>query len=309
MLRLVAMLVIAGAACVGEVASPGAAADAGGAAGTDGGEWPPGSDSGPAFPDAAPAPTAGDGVVWLEYPSLHARTDGSWDDVLTDIVQHCPAEQVDYYMVFGDLVASGHEVSHAIHAHLRNNFNTTGTRANGFYVLDNRAALVDEPDIRKSDAIPHVPDRLRGSRFELYLVGQTEWDDTPLYVWDEWNAYVNGTEVGVDLALSGRWDGGYQDVCAGPLEFVVYSVAIGLAVEALDPSYFAANTQFREFLAWNLRRSMAVFRECSSLDAFGSWESIDSMYADLRTHADAEEIRAFLGRTYGDAFVAQLLAL
>jgi len=310
------------AGCVGQISDssgPAETPDGSPITGQDGGPPVPTADAAPpGTPDAAPpgtpdatppGPTPGANVDWLDFPPLHSQTGSGWGDVLTDIAQHLPADQVDYYWVGGDLVASGHEISHGIHAYVRNNYNNTGSQANGFYVLDDKAVIVKEPNIRKSDIIPYIPSSLRGMRYDLYVAGQTEWDDTPLYIWDEWNAYVNGTEVGVDVAQAGNWNGGQQDVCMGPLEFVVYSLAIGMAVEDNDPGYFDSYDQFREFLAWELDRAMRVFRTCQTLDDFGTWESIDTYYENLRTSADAAPFRAFITNTYGSAFAAQVLDL
>jgi len=330
----VALSFAALAACVGpvpgtSVGDPDPDPDAGGTAGTpDAGSVDPTRDAAPpgtpdarppapGDPDAQPPPGPpdagppgtgpGSDVDWIDFAPLNSRSDSGWGPVLTEIARHCPPSQVDYYMVPGDLVASGHELSHGIHAYVRNELGGPGQ--NGFFVLDDKAAVVDEPGIRKSDVVPYIPSRYHGSRYELYILGQVEWDDTPLYVWDEWNAYINGTEVGVNLAETGAWTDGSVDVCMGPLEFVVYALAVGMATEALDPSYFATNTQFKEFLAWNTARAMDVVRECLALDDFGSWPSIDQYYSDLRTHADGAPIREFLRRTYGDAFTNEVLDL
>jgi hypothetical protein len=143
--------------------------------------------------------------------------------------------------------------------------NHKNRRTNGFYVLNNQAVLVTEPNIRKSQIGPYVPNSLRGSRYTLYITGQAAWDDTPLYVWDEWNAYVNGGAAGVDLVEHQLWKSGWRDGVAGIIEFVVYALATGQAVKEKDPEYFKNRTQFTEFLAWNLKRSMEVYLTGSNM--------------------------------------------
>jgi hypothetical protein len=165
--------------------------------------------------------------------------------------------------------------------------------------------LVVEPGIRKSQVAPYIPMVLRESRFSLYITGSTAWDDRPLYVWDEWFAYVNGGEVGVDRHRAGLWREGWRDAVMGPLEFTVYALAVGMAVEALDADYFRDELQFRELLAWNARRAMRVFREGRTMAAF-TWERQDRYYETLRTHADAEAMRAFVRRTFGDAYAREV---
>lgn len=271
----------------------------------------PGADATPGQPqpDAGPpiGPQPGDGVDFTAYPKQRDETDSSWGTVLTDIAQHTPPEYGDYYWS-NDLVTAAHETTHGINADIRNDYNDTGARANGFYVLEGRAVLVVEPDIRKSHVAPYVPEVLRGFRFDTYITGQTEWDDTPLYVWDEWVAYTNGGEVAVDLVESGLWSYGWRDGVAGQLEFTVYALAVGMAVKERDPAYFAANTQFREFLAWNARRAMDVYRRGAVMEEF-AWDDQDQFYTDLRTNAEAEEIREFARETFGEAWAVEVLGL
>lgn len=258
-----------------------------------------------ASPDAMPAPEPGDGVVWLTWPAQQSLGDPSWGAALTDIANHLPASYGDQYWD-ADAETAGHETTHGINAELRNNHNDTGQRANAFYVLGDKAALVVEPDIRKSDVAAYVPASLRGPRYDTYVTGQTAWDDTPLYLWDEWDAYVNGAEVAIDQEQHGLWKGGWTDAVMGPLEFCAYALAEGMAVKAKDPTYFAANTQFREFMAWQLRRAMDRFRTGRTMTDF-TWDMQDAYWTTLKTSADAAALRQFARDTYGAAWTMQVL--
>jgi hypothetical protein len=270
---------------------------------------PPGPDAAPPGPDGGGGPISGPGtnVVWLSYGAQNSQTDGSWGTVLTDIVQHCPSQWVNIYWD-SDKVTHGHETSHGIHANLRNNYNNTGGPANGFYVLWNQAAIVAEPNLYIHDVAPYVPVALRGFRYSLYLQNSPSWDDTPLYVWDEWNSYVNGTEVAVDLANAGMWSYGWRDACMGTVEFVVYAIAVGMAARDLDASYFTGYPQFTEFLAWNLRRSLDLFRACRVISDF-AWTDQDVYYNELQTGSSAAPFRQFLVQTYGQTFATDVLDL
>jgi hypothetical protein len=263
----------------------------------------PSPDAAGGGPDAAPDP--GDGVEWMIWPEQQTLGEASWGSDLVDIARHLPAEYGDTYW-FDEPVTAAHETSHGIHAHLRNYENDTGERVNAFYVLGDRAALVVEPDIRKSDVNPHVPGVLRGPRYDLYLDGQDAWDDTPLYLMDEWNAYVNGAEVGVQQVQEGLWDGAWQDAVMGPLEFTVYAIATAKAVAAGDPDYFASNQQFRRFTAWNIRRAMELYEAGRVMEEF-EWDDQDAYAATMRTSAAAEDLRAFARETWGDAWCAEVL--
>ena len=160
--------------------------------------------------------------------------------------------------------------------------------------------------MRKSDVAAYIPTALRGMRFDLYITGQTAWDDTPLYVWDEWNAYLNGTAVGVDIATAGNWTSGWQDGCMGTIEFVVYALAVGMAAKDHDAAYFSSYRQFTEFMAWNLRRSMQTYLACAVLPEF-AWDEQDQFYATLKTGAAGDPMRQFARTTFGAAWTQQIL--
>ncbi len=262
-------------------------------------------DSSAPQPDAPVGPQPGDGVVWTTWNDAQARSNPAWGTALTDLANHLPASYGNTYWD-ADPVTAGHETSHGIHAHLRNYLHPSGPRANAFYVLGDRAAFVVEPGIRKSAVAAHVPTSLRGSRYSLYVTGSVAWDDRPLYLWDEWNAYVNGAEVGVDLATSGLWNRGWRDAVMGPIEFNVYALATAMAVRAGDPAYFASNAQFKEFLAWNLRRSMTLFRAGRVLPDF-AWAQQDAYYDRLKTSADADAMRSFARDTFGAEWTLEVL--
>ncbi len=261
----------------------------------------------PPTPDAAPTDEPGSNVDWLTFPKQQNLSDSSWGAVLTDIACHLPSEYGNMYYD-SDKVTHGHETTHGINSHLRNNFNDTGQHANGFYVLGDKAAIVVEPDIWKHDVAQYVPSELRGPRFDLYITGSTAWDDTPLYVWDEWVAYTNGGEVGVNLVSSGLWSYGWRDAVMGQLEFTVYALALGMAVRDLDPTYFENNTQFREFMAYNMKRAMDVFRQGRVMSDF-AWDTQDAYYDTLRNSEAAADLVMFARTTFGWTWANQVLGI
>jgi hypothetical protein len=247
----------------------------------------------------------GAGVQFVDFPAQKNSANARWGTALNDIEAHLPASYGTTYRD-ADKVTHGHETSHGIHSHIRNHLNDTGQRANGFYVLENRAVLVVEPNVRKSQVGPFIPAALRGSRYATYVTGQVEWDDRVLYLWDEWNAYINGGEVAIDLQGAGLWDQGSRDAVAGLLEFSVYALAVGMAVEQHDPAYFRGNAQFREFLAFNTLRAMDLFRVGRALAPFARADQ-DAYYEKLRNGPEAEPIRAFAERLFGAAFARHAL--
>jgi hypothetical protein len=248
-------------------------------------------------------PSGVDCIVYTERNSRSAQ-----GAALEDIVQHLPDDQVDYYCD-PDLVTCAHEVSHGIHAHLRNYFNPNNARSNAFYILSDRACFVVEPGILKHEATPFVPQSLREFRFGTYVSGQSAWDDTPLYLWDEWNAYINGGEAALDMADAGQWNEGWRDQ-SGVIEFVGYGLAVGMAVAENDPNYLlsAEGEQFKNVLAYFTQRSLDMHRRFAAMNDFQS-ETSDALYDALRTSSDAAAMRQFLADTFGAAFRDEVLAL
>jgi hypothetical protein len=142
----------------------------------------------------------------------------------------------------------------------------------------------------------------------MYITGAADWDDRPLYIFDEWVAYTNGSEVGLNLQRAGQWRYGWRDGVAGTLEFTIYALATAMAVEARDPGYFRDHTQFRAFVAWNARRAMELYRAGAVTESF-RWDRQDAMYRGLQTNPDAEAMRAFARRVFGAAWATEVLGI
>lgn len=260
---------------------------------------PPADENQPLANGSTPGNTPGSALVTLDLPAFNQRSSVNWGPILKDIVNHeAPGDSNSY----DDMITLGHETTHGINSYVRNSRNNSGKRANGFYLLNSKIAIIEEPNIRKSQVAPFVPAPLRNSRFDLYITGSPDWDDRPTYVLDEWIAYINGSAAGVDLVKLGLWRAGWRDGVTGTMDFCVFSVALGMAIEKFDPGYFKANTQFREFLAFNLQRGMKVFFEGRKMPDFAD-EGLNRYYETFRDSQDAAAMRDFLYRTYGEAWV------
>lgn len=249
----------------------------------------------------------GDAVDFLHYPAQQSKSDPSWGSALVDIAQHLPSSYGDTYWD-SDLMTAGHETTHGIDSELRNNWNKTGKRANGFYVLGDRAAIIVEPNIRKADCADYIPSSLHGPRYDLYIVGQTEWDDTPTYVFDEWIAYTNGGEVSTELVERGIYHGGWTDAVFGQLEFVVYSNAVAMAVQKKDPSYWSSadGAQFKQFVAFSTKRAMDVYRVGSKMSDF-AWSDMDKYYENMKSSPDAGDWRSFVRGLFGSGWADEVI--
>jgi hypothetical protein len=224
---------------------------------------------------------------------------------LTDIVSHLPSSYGNTYYD-SNLVTWGHETTHGINAHVRNNFNTTGRKANAFYVLNDRAVVVAEPRIVKSQVGPYVPTGLRASQFSLYIEGQPAWDAQPLYILDEFNAYTNGAVVAIDLHKNNLWTYGQQDVLAGIVEFVSYSLALGRAVKEKDSEYFQTYPQFAAYLGFAIERAMATYQSGKDIPEFKQ-AAQEELLKKLQTGDDGKELRAFAEDLFGRDWVDRVL--
>ena len=226
--------------------------------------------------------------IFVEVPEFRKSEEGS---VYGDILSHSQEAP------FGDAhgrATNAHETGHGIHSYLRNKYTREmGKKVNGFYCLGGRGCVIEEPKIRKSDANKFVPENLRSYRWSTYMTGQMAWDDTPLYIYDEWVAYVLGGKTNVDDVQHGRYKGGWTDGVSGCLGFSIYATAICMAVKEKDPAYWESNTQFKNFTIWMLKEAHRTYMMGHTMDQF-KWEKQDQLLNNLLTASEGEPIRRFM---------------
>lgn len=100
-----------------------------------------------------------------------------------------------------DVVTWGHETTHGINSRLRNKYQTP----NAFYILNGNCFIISNPPFSLKTIAINTPRDMRGGIFNLYLVhAQGDWNDSPLYVFDELTAYTNGTIVGLQYNKKNR---------------------------------------------------------------------------------------------------------
>lgn len=248
-------------------------------------------------------------VQFQNYPTQHHSADDA-SPIYNDFINHCRSWR--QMIVRGRKITSAHECTHGINSELRlgrfgaqalgemaldivfkrvgdsltliqpnpraASFQTLAERMNGFYVGEDRGVLLPEPRIRKSQVAKYVPSALRGYRYQTYITGQTAWDDTPLYVFDEWVAYNNGTLTANDLNARGDSSGKGEDQPMGPLEFLGYAVALCMAVDRLDSPYYQNNPNFTEFMKFEIRRSVGIIQQ--AIKCF-PWQGAQQTYNSL----------------------------
>ncbi len=255
----------------------------------------------------------GNNCTFFNYPPRKNVTDpGTWGSVLTDIESHIEPSHGTQYRA-NSKITWGHETTHGINSDIRNNVlkvivNVPSSRKQGLYVLSNRGVAIKEPlKIRKSSVGQYIPRSLRGNRFNLYINGMNAWDDTPTYILDEWVAYTNGAKVGIELVNKGKYSSSSRsDDMYGPLEFTIYSIALAMAVEKGDPAYFQKEKQLLEFIAWHGKVAMDTFRVGIQLNPF-VWQDAVTYYGNIKNSADADPVRKFAVRVFGNAWVNEVL--
>lgn len=224
---------------------------------------------------------------WTSYPAQ--RTITNLGKVLSDIEGHMPAGHI---YRDSDKITWAHETSHGIHSHLRQKFNN-GRRINGFYLLNDRACIVEEPKTTIQAAARIVPSSLRGGVYNLYMIQQAgSWGDTPLYVFDEWVAYANGSACRLDLQIQSR-----NETVLYMLEFNVYATCVAHASGSQDP-------QFKKFLMWHIERCMNLYKDSKNL---GNSSKHDAYLEKMRTASDAREWRENTKQYFGSDWTLRVL--
>lgn len=165
-----------------------------------------------------------------------------------------------------DAATYGHEGVHMLNSSARNNH---GGRVNAFYIGDGKCAIIKEPRTTIERVAQFVPEHLRGTRFNTYLVSQRSgWNAQPLYILDEWSAYIADAAVALSQASEGLPFAKHTDAAVGQLEFLPYALAVVCAAEADDPDYMAGpdGEQLRRVVAWGCRKAQEQYNQCQSVD-------------------------------------------
>lgn len=225
-----------------------------------------------------------------EFVSVPKFRNSEPDSVFGDVLSHSQENP------FGgkDRATNAHETGHGIHSYLRNKYTSElGKKVNGFYLLQDRGAIIEEPKMRKSDIAKFIPKSLHSYRYSLYIAGQREWDDTPLYIYDEWNAYILGGKTNVDDVEKGRYKGEWVDGVSGCIDFSFYAIATAMAVKQHDPTYWNNNKQYRDFTIWNLKEAQKTYTVGHKIKWF-KWDKQDALMKAFLISPDASAMRKFV---------------
>lgn len=253
----------------------------------------------------APETPRGIEPKWTSYQPL--RQVSNLGKVLSDVEGHLKAGHI---YRDSDKITWTHEGTHGINSDLRQKFSRGGNcciaymdnkpvfksleHINGFYVLNNKACIINEPQSSVTAAAHEVPRSLQGTSFNLYMVQQARsWNDSPLYIFDEFSAYTNGSDCRLDLGIQQR-----QESTLQMLEFGVYAMCLAKACNSDDP-------QFKNFLRWQLTRAMKIYRD--SKVKLDNADRHDAYLEKLRSSSDADGLRQFVRGYFGSSWAKKVL--
>jgi len=146
-----------------------------------------------------------------------------------------------------DQITWAHEGTHYIDARL------SRSPVRAFYCLRGRVARFRNPRISITQVARATPPALRGTIFNTYLNNPDKrvWDDDPLYVVHEWNAYTNGSQVRKELGWERR-----GETLAHMAEMGVYVSVFVSLTELKDPAYDLG--PLVAFVRWNALRGKEI---------------------------------------------------
>jgi hypothetical protein len=222
-------------------------------------------------------------IHWKQY--WMSRTDGLWkssdDRLYPSMISYKNwmniAEIAFIKTDPRDPMTTAHECTHGTNSDIRNKLNV----GNGYYLLNNTAITIDEPNFRKSQINQFVPSNRRGLRYSQYLVGTREWDE-PSYILDEWSAYTNGSLCAIEQKKATpnmQW----SDWACGTLEFCIYSLAFMVACKKFSPKDFDKITPDFSIM-WV--RAWKAFDECNPLFP---WNKQDTLLASYKQNVELQK--------------------
>jgi len=153
--------------------------------------------------------------------------------------------QAGHQYTCDDDITTVHECTHGINSRLRGLHGKPS-----FYVLNNKAIILEEPKGILRSIAEKIPVDYRGKTYQTYLVDARRWwNEQPTYIFDEFSAYINGAQARRDL---GRTDRGEAIEFMG--EFIVYAVCVPWATGSEDP-------KMKAFLRYQIDRALDLGAE------------------------------------------------
>ena len=153
------------------------------------------------------------------------------------------------------LITWAHEGTHGVNSRLRQ----ISGQNNAYFLPPDYYVVFSTPqNVSLANVALAVPQSLRGPNYSLYLVQQQRWwNDSPLYVIDEWVAYRNGAMVAIELAESRRLSrSGWSEVSFA-CEMGVYACVAYWVIKSKAVAYSQLE-QLKEFILWLVRDTLLI---------------------------------------------------
>lgn len=198
-----------------------------------------------------------------------------------------------------DDIATVHEATHAINSQLRNSFG--GRKVNAFYLLNGHALVLNEPPTTLEYVATNIPAPMRGTIFNIYLVEQKiHWNDSPLYILDELDAYINGSIYAIQSNNYAR----FQDSFQFAEEMYGYSVCLLYAINNV-PQY--DNTELIKAIRFFGTRLTWTYHHGIKRGFIS--DRHDNFYIIIQKDRDLEYLRQYLFDVYEDEWCNNNLGL
>jgi hypothetical protein len=148
-----------------------------------------------------------------------------------------------------DLVTHVHELTHGVSNRLH-----ASTIKHGIYLLDGKGIILNHPKVTIEQVAHSVPKSERGRIFDLYMVQQRkDWNDSPIYLLDEQNAYIHGAIAHQQLRLGKK----REETFAHAREMEGYVNHLVKVIEKRDPDYPDMD-KLKAFVAWQSNRLKSI---------------------------------------------------
>ena len=258
---------------------------------------------------------------WVEYPPVRQVTNR--EGKLNDLESHLPK---GHPYGDNDRVTNAHEDTHGINSYIRMKYANQG-KINAFYCFDNKAVVLPEPNTTLSEIAKVVPRSMRGLMYKNYVINMQSkkvammkpdpklgvcktlcskmlrgggWNNEPLYLIDEFSAYTNGSETGIDLAANGKWKWGRRaETVQFMMEFNNLSLCLVYKVDSKD-------ADFKSFMQWQITRAVKLCEESKKYPDFTSGSN-DEPLKTLQTASDAAELRSYIKKYFGEKWTLSVL--
>ncbi len=247
-------------------------------------------------------------------------SESRYGSVLADIFNHAIAEK-GYQPIHlsGDPVTQAHETTHGINSVMRNKPEYLFSRptgpgitsgfGNSFYIERGCSVVMPEPyKTRKSWVLQSVPKSLQFSRKDTYIRGQLSFEDRPLNLMDEFSAYINGSRTAVDQNKRGIWRDLGRDSITGAVEFIPMALGLGMTFAKHEPEYFKQSPQFLNLLKVQIERAVTVYNDASKIPGMLK-QTESTVLNNLKNAADAEPMRVWVKKTYGEEWAKTVLGI